>query len=155
MKTFVLAVIAIYKLSLMKVFSPSIFTICLLLSVSFFVSDSLRWFVPLLLNAFLIGKSTVSSDHKEARRISLKNVKGMRDTCRRSAIWSGFNLVRVIGTVNLAERSHIHVYKYKCRQSIIMHRDWVQKFTWCYENSSMNTWWRNDVDIRYHDSIRR
>ena len=86
MKTFVLAVIAIYKLSMMRVFSPSLFTICLLLSVSFFVSDSLRWFVPLLLNAFLIGKSTVSSDHKEAGRISLKNVKDMRNTCRRSAI---------------------------------------------------------------------
>lgn len=54
--------------------------------LSFFVNDSLRRLVPLLLTASLIGKSIVSSDHKEARRVSLKNVKNMRNTCRRSAI---------------------------------------------------------------------
>lgn len=53
--------------------SFSVLAICPLLS--FFVNDSLRRLVPLLLTASLIGKSIVSSDHKEARRISLKNVK--------------------------------------------------------------------------------
>lgn len=83
MKTFISAVITIYKFSCDDRF--------LLLFgfrdlLSFFANDSLRRLVPLLLTASLIGKSIVSSDHKKARRISLKNVKSMRNTCRRSAI---------------------------------------------------------------------
>jgi len=145
MKTFVSAVIAIYRwwweFSLFQTF-----TICLLFSTSFIVSDSFRWLISLPLNTFLIGKSTMSSDHKEARRISLKNVKGMLNTYRRSAIWSGFSLDRAVGRVTLAEKSRIHVYKYKCRQAPIVHdRNWVQKVTCCYENSNehmMAKWYR-------------
>lgn len=85
MKTFVSAVIAIYKLpmtgvsplrSSRSVFFPFHSSRVIHSAKSFRCA---RMFFP-------IGKSTVLSDHKEARRVSLKNVKDMRNTCRRSAM---------------------------------------------------------------------